>query len=187
MARLLSGYSRLPVELETRKSSKGNPCLCPILGQYLAELPPKRLDLSRVYLSIIFCGTTTLRCFIHDNDRKFTKAFDDVFQSKQIHVIHTPIEAPNANSLAERWVRNVREECLDYVLILNETHLRRVLQTYIEYYNNRRPHQSLKQQSPIPYPEPPKTGNVKRRQLLGGIINDYYRSPGNNALSPQLS
>jgi hypothetical protein len=58
MARLLSGYSRLPVELETRKSSKGNPCLCPILGQYLAELPPKRLDLSRFYLSIIFCGTT---------------------------------------------------------------------------------------------------------------------------------
>ncbi|MFN2104342.1 MAG: hypothetical protein ACK2UJ_05675, partial [Candidatus Promineifilaceae bacterium] len=48
----------MPVEIETRKSSKGNPYLCPIFGQYLAELPPKRLDLSRFYLSIIFSGTT---------------------------------------------------------------------------------------------------------------------------------
>ena len=58
MARLLSSCQRLLVEIETRKSSEGNPCLCPIFGPYLAELPPKRLDLSRFYLSIIFCDTT---------------------------------------------------------------------------------------------------------------------------------
>ena len=105
----------------------------------------------------------------------------------QIRVIHTPIEAPNANSFAERWVRSVRQECLDNVLILSEGHLRRVLQTYIDYYNTCRPHQSLEQQSPIPYPEPAKMGAVERRQLLGGIINDYFRAPGTNTLSPQLS
>jgi hypothetical protein len=60
---------------------------------------------------------------IHDNDRKLTKAFDAVFQSKQISVSHTPLEAPNANSFAERWVRSVRQECLDHVLILSEGHL----------------------------------------------------------------
>ena len=53
----------------------------------------------------------TFRSLVYDNDRKLTKAFDAVFQSKQISVIHTPIEAPNANSFAERWVRSIREEC----------------------------------------------------------------------------
>jgi hypothetical protein len=72
-------------------------------------------------------------------------------------------------------------------LVLNERHLRRVLQTYIEYYNTRRPHQSLEQKSPIPYPQTSATEAVKKRQLLGGILNDYFRAPGNNAISPQLS
>jgi hypothetical protein len=110
-----------------------------------------------------------------------------IFPPRQIHVIHNPIEAPNANSFAERWLCSAREECLDHVLILNERHLLRVLQTYIEYYNSRRPHQSLEQQAPIPYPEPTKTGTVIRRQLLGGILNDYFRNPGNNDISLQLS
>jgi len=81
----------------------------------------------------------------------------------------------------------VRQECLDHVLILSEGHLRRVLQTYIEYYNIGRPHQSLEQQSPIPYPEPAMTGAVEQRQLLGGILNDYFWAPGNNGVAPRLS
>jgi hypothetical protein len=149
-------------------------------GQWVAQQ-------ARQYIWAIEEREETFRCLIHDNDKKLTKMFDDVFQSKQIRVIHTPIEAPNANSFAERWVRSVREECLDHVLILSEGHLRRVLQTYIEYYNTRRPHQSLEQQAPIPYPEPAKSGTVNCRQLLGGIINDYYRAPGSTSLSPQLS
>jgi len=81
---------------------------------------------------------------IHDNDRKLTEAFDTIFQSKEIRVIHTPLETPYANPFAERWVRSVRQEMLDHVLVLNEAHLCRILQTYIEFYNSRRPHQSLK-------------------------------------------
>jgi len=72
-------------------------------------------------------------------------------------------------------------------LVLNVGHLRRVLQTYIDYYNTRQPHQSQEQQSPIPYPEPTNNGPVKRRQLLGGILNDYFQASGNNAVAPQLS
>jgi putative transposase len=149
-------------------------------GQWVAQQ-------ARQYIWAIEEQEEIFRCLIHDNDKKLTDAFDDVFQSKQIHVIHTPIEAPNANSFAERWVLSVRSECLDHVLILNERHLFRVLQTYTEYYNTRRPHQSLDQQSPIPYSQTPDTGAVKKRQLLGGILNDYFRAPGNNDLSPQLS
>ncbi len=142
---------------------------------------------ARQYIWSIEEREETFRCFIRDNDRKLTEAFDDVFKSKEIQVIHTPIEAPNANSFAERWVRSARQECSDHVLILSEGHLRRVLQIYFEYYNTRRPHQSLKQQSPIPYLVTANVGSVERRQFLGGILNDYYRTPGNNTLSPQLN
>ena len=142
---------------------------------------------ARQYIWAIEEREETFRCLLHDNDNKLTEAFDHIFQSKQIGVIHTLIEAPNANSFAERWVRSVRQECLDHVLVLSEGYLRRVLQTYIEYYNTRRPHQSLEQQAPIPYPEPVKSGRVNCRQLLSGIINDYYRAPGSTSLSPQLS
>jgi transposase len=149
-------------------------------GQWVAQQ-------ARQYIWAIEEREETFRCLIHDNDKKLTEMFDDVFQSKRIRVIHTPIESHNANSFAERWVRSAREECLDHVLVLSEGHLRRMLQTYIEYYNTRRPHQSLEQQAPIPYPEPAKSGTVNCRQLLGGIINDYYRAPGSTSLSLQMS
>ena len=69
------------------------------------------------------------------------------------------------------------EEILDKVLILNEAHLRRVLTEFLDYYNTRRPHQGLEQQSPIERPEPLTEGLIQRRKVLGGIINDYFRMP----------
>jgi hypothetical protein len=121
---------------------------------------------------------TSFRFLIHDRDRKFTVSFDTVFRSQGIRVIPTPFQAPNANAYAERWVRTVREECLDHLLILSEAHLRRVLKTCLAYYNASRPHQGLEQQMPIPYKQLADTGPVHKRQVLGGIINDYYRAPG---------
>ncbi len=116
-----------------------------------------------------------IHALIHDNDRKFTSAFDTVFSAESIHVIHTPLRAPNANASMEHWVRSVREECLDKVLILNETHLRRVMREYINYYNTARPHQGLNQQIPIAQFPPDTNGTISRRNVLGGIIHDYYR------------
>ena len=124
------------------------------------------------------------RCLIRDNDKKFTKGFDTIFESQQTRVIPTPIQAPNANAYSERWVRTVYEECLDHLLIINETHLLRVLNEYLAYYNGRRPHQSLEQQSPITRPEPMTTGKVIRHKVLGGIINDYTRVPIQTAVCP---
>jgi hypothetical protein len=72
-----------------------------------------------------------------------------VFEAAGIEIINIPYQAPNANAVAERWVRSVREECLDHLIILNEHHLRRVLQEYTMYYNARRPHQGLAQDSPL--------------------------------------
>lgn len=114
---------------------------------------------------------------IRDNDSKYTEAFDVVFESEEINIIRTPYRAPNANAVAERWVRTVRSECLDKLLILNEAHLRRVLNEFLTYYNQRRPHQGLDQQSPIERQEPLTEGLIQKRKVLGGIINDYFRLP----------
>ena len=125
--------------------------------------------------------TTGLRVLIHDNDRKFISTFDAIFETEGFQVIRTPYQAPNANAHAERWVRSVREECLDLILIINAPHLRRVLREYIEdYYNVARPHQGLAQKIPVPSLARPKSGPVRRRPILGGLINDYYRGSENS-------
>jgi hypothetical protein len=112
---------------------------------------------------------------IHDRDTKFTASFETVFASEGIETVLTPYQAPNANAFAERWVRSVREECLDRLLIVNQTHLRRVLREYVDYYNTAHPHQGLQQQAPIPFRRGPATGPIACRDVLGGILHDYRR------------
>ena len=116
-----------------------------------------------------------LRFLIHDNDSSFCSAFDAVFESEGFHVIPTPVQAPNANAFSERWVRTVREECLDLILIMNAAHLRRVVIEFVVYYNTARPHQGIDQQTPIPQARP-ASGTIQCRNVLGGIIHDYYRA-----------
>ncbi len=122
-----------------------------------------------------FSTLRAVQFLIHDNDGKFTPAFDAVFQAAGVHVIHTPFRAPNANAYAERWVRTVREECLDRLFILSAGHLHRVLQEYVDYYNRARPHQGLQQQAPIPFPQALPLGAIHCRDVLGGILHDYQR------------
>jgi putative transposase len=95
-------------------------------------------------------GAVTTRFLIHDRDSKFPAAFDMVFTSEDVTIIRTPVRAPNANAFAERWIRSVREECLDKIVIFSEGHLRRVLTAYLAYYNHARPHQGIDQQCPVP-------------------------------------
>lgn len=118
--------------------------------------------------------TPPLRFIIHDRDSKFTDSFDAVFASEHIKIIRTPVRAPNANTYAERWVRSVREECLDKLLIWNETHLWHVMRDYVDYYNQSRPHQGIGQQTPVPQLKQKPVGAIRCRSVLG-IINDYYR------------
>jgi transposase InsO family protein len=85
---------------------------------------------------------------IHDRDTKFSRSFDEVFRTEGIEVIRTPVQAPNANAFAERWVRTVRSDCLDRILILGRRHLEKVLHAYTKHYNEHRPHRALKLTSP---------------------------------------
>ena len=117
------------------------------------------------------------RFLIHDRDSKFTAAFDEVFRSEGITVIHTPVQAPQANAYAGRFVRTVRNECLDWLLIIGRRHLEHVLPIYIQHYNRERPHRGLALQPPEPeqVTQPPG-GDVRRRDRLGGLVHEYYRA-----------
>ena len=118
------------------------------------------------------------RLLIHDRDRKFSRGFDEVFRSGGIEVIRTPIQAPNANAFAERWVRTVRSDCLDRILILGRRHLERILRVYSNHYNGHRPHRAL-QLAPPNGTNPDLVGRtsaasgVYRHDLLGGLIHEY--------------
>ncbi len=110
-----------------------------------------------------------MRFLIHDRDSKFTASFDEVFGSEGVRVVHTPVRAPQANAYAERFVRIIRTECLDYLLILGSRHLERVLRIYIQHYNRERPHRGLTLQPPqAPQLKLPTGGDVQRRDHLGG-------------------
>ena len=80
---------------------------------------------------------------IRDRDATFTSAFDDVLASEGVRIVRIPPRAPRATSYAERWVRTVRAECTDRLLIYDEGHLRAVLRTYAGHYDGRRPHPGI--------------------------------------------
>ena len=127
-----------------------------------------------------FCWTLqdhdrAFRFLIHDRNATFGSVFDTVFTTEGLEIVRTPYRTPQANTVAERWVRSVREECLDHLLLLSERHLERVLRAYLAYYNERRPHQGLDQQCPRGFPFSDHCGRVVQHDVLGGLIHDYGR------------
>jgi transposase len=114
---------------------------------------------------------------IRDRDTKFTAAFDAVFTAVGVRIIGTPVQAPRANAIAERWIASARRECLDRMLITGERHLRLVLSEYVDHYNVHRPHRTLHQSSPAgrEYLSAALGTNVRvlRRDRLGGLIHEY--------------
>jgi transposase InsO family protein len=117
------------------------------------------------------------RFLIRDRDSKFTRNFDAIFASEGIGIVKTPVRAPKANAIAERFVGTVRRECLDWLLILNRRHLEHVLHDYVDRYNSHRPHRSLDLVPPAEIdrqrPFASCSRDVQRRDRLGGLIHEY--------------
>jgi putative transposase len=122
-----------------------------------------------------------VRVLVRDRDAKFCRGFDDVFRSEGAQVVLTPVQAPNAYAYAERWIRTVRGECLDWLLIMGRGHLEQVLRVYVEHYNRHRAHQALQLQAPDPAAgltimDEGREGGVHRRDLLSGLLHEYWRA-----------
>jgi putative transposase len=118
------------------------------------------------------------RFLIRDRAGQFTEAFDAVLSGAGIQAVKIPSRSPRANAYAERFVLTARTEVTDRMLIFGERHLRTILAEYETHYNGRRPHRSRHLRPPRPdHPvadisqEP-----IKRRPVLGGLINEYERA-----------
>ena len=93
-----------------------------------------------------------------------------------IRIVLTPCRAPNANAYAERFVRSIKEECLDRMIPLGERHLRRVLREYVAHDHHERNHQGIENALIAGAPVTRSVGRIRRRQRLGGLLNYYDRA-----------
>lgn len=111
---------------------------------------------------------------VHDRDTVYGRAFDSKLGRLGVVGIKTPVRAPRANSIAERAVRTLRQECLDHVIVINQRHLHALLTEFVRYYNDERPHRSLGHETPVPR-EVIRHGQIVSRPILGGLHHAYAR------------
>ncbi len=123
-----------------------------------------------------------LRFIIHDQDTKFTGAFDQHFRNVGEGIVKTPYQSPIANCFCESWIGSLKRECLNLLMCFSLKHLDHIVQTFVGYHNDLRPHQSLGNVPPGARGQPPpvsvvgKIGPVNRYRLLGGLLNNYERN-----------
>lgn len=122
-----------------------------------------------------------VRFLLRDHDAKFSSGFDAVFHAQGTRIVRTPIQMPEANGIAERFVRTARSECLDWLLMVTAQHVERALTVFIDHYNTHRAHRSLDLAPPNGRSAiEPLAGMepivVKRRDRLGGLLHEYERA-----------
>jgi transposase InsO family protein len=117
------------------------------------------------------------RFLICDNDDKYGSRYEHAADGAGIEIIHTPLYAPKANAICERFIGSIRRECLDSVLILSDKHLRRMIKEYATFFNHARPHQGINQQIPewldVILPPGHERRNIVAFPILGGLHHDY--------------
>jgi transposase InsO family protein len=116
------------------------------------------------------------RILICDRDTKWSEAFRRTIAPAGIRIVQTPCHAPNCNAHAERFVRSIKEECLDRLVILGEAHLRRTLREFAAHYHQERNHQGLHDVLIAAAPTGPPDGTIRCRPRLGGLLHYYYRA-----------
>ena len=118
-------------------------------------------------------GWSAHRVLICDRDTKWSAPVRARLGEAGIRVVQTPYQAPNANAYAERFVRSIKEECLNRVIPFGERHLRRTIAEYVEHYHRERNHQGLDNDTHRGAPPVESGHRIRRRQRLGGLLNYY--------------
>jgi transposase InsO family protein len=140
-----------------------------------ASTSPDEAWVAQQFRNLSIVSDDLPKYLIHDRDDKYPRSADCLVEDVGTEVIRLPARSPDLNGYAERWIRSLRQECLDRIIILNEAHLRWVLAEYVRYYNQRRPHQALRYLPPKAPDAYPSEGRIVARPVLGGLINDYGR------------
>src|SRR5712691_1948374 len=107
---------------------------------------------------------------------KYTDAFDAVFAAAGMRIITTPVQAPRANAICERWIASARRECTDRILIAGRRHLHHVLGEYVDHYDTHRPHRALSQSPPdgrTHIAPADDSIRIRRHDRLGGLLHEY--------------
>jgi putative transposase len=146
-----------------------------ILGTTSNPDGPWTTQQARNFLMMLDDRANDFRFLVRDRAGQFAASFDSVLADAGIDVVTIPPRCPRANCYAERFVGTVRRELTDRLLIINERHLTSVLNRYVSHYNHRRPHRARDHTPPLP--DHPIAGpgyrSVRRRRVLGGLINEY--------------
>lgn len=129
---------------------------------------------TKTLLPLLGYAKSGKKLLIRDRDTKFSQEFDELFKSSGFAVQKTAFMSPNMNSYAESWVGTIKRECLNHFIVFGEQHLRYLVKEYVEHYNSTRPHSSM-DNMPLEYRPKNRTGAIKCRSKLGGIIRHYYR------------
>ena len=117
----------------------------------------------------------SVRYLIRDRDSKFTRSFDEIFNSIGIKAVKLPARSPNLNAFAERFVRSIKSECLQRLILFGEKSLKYVLKEYADHYHHERNHQGVDNKILFPDDRLKKTGDIVRSERLGGLLNYYHR------------
>jgi len=115
------------------------------------------------------------RFLIHDRDSKYTKAFDAILKTADVEPVVLPPKSPNLNAYAERFVRSIKSECLERMIVFGESMLRHLVKEYLAHYHAERNHQGLGNNIPFPDIRTKPIGSITRSERLGGLLNFCHR------------
>jgi transposase InsO family protein len=124
----------------------------------------------------VITGEKPYRFLIHDRDTIYSSELDSALKAMGLSILKTPFRAPQANAFCERLVGSIRRECLDFLIPLNERHLRTILKEWVAHYNRGRPHSSLGPGIPEP------SGGIPAPQISGHCIPCGHRVVGSPVL-----
>jgi transposase InsO family protein len=165
---LVTYYVLFVMRLKTRSVHIAGVTTAPN-GAYMKQVARNMTDVSDGFL-------LNSRYLIMDRDTKYTDDFRDYLDREGVKPVRCPVRAPNCNAFAERFVRSIKDECLDRMILFGEASLRRALREYVAHYHTERNHQGVGNRLLAPLATVSSIDEpIQCRERLGGMLNFYYR------------